>query len=54
MWIIFKKYYADKYHDLKLTHELSTGNTLYHSAYDVVLNGDIDSTLDKTTMAATS
>ena len=44
---------ADKYHDLKLTQNLSAGVTGYQRANDVVPNGEISFTLDNLAMDAT-
>ena len=43
-WVQY--FFADKYHDLKLTHNLSVRQTGYHSANTVVPTGDIAFSLD--------
>ena len=48
-----KKFFADKYHLLKLTQKLSAGNTRYHSVNVVVPTKDIASALDNLTLATT-
>ena len=52
MWIGFKKIPADDYHGLNITQKLSAENTGYHSANDMVPNGDIASALDNLEMTA--
>ena len=47
-------FFADEYHDLKITQKLSAENTGYHSANDVAPNRDITAALDNLTMAATA
>ena len=51
-WIQY--FFADEYHDLKLTEKLSAGNREYHSANSVVLNRDTAYTLDNLSMDATT
>ena len=48
------RFFADKYHDLKLTTNNSAGNIVYHSVDNVVPNGDIASELDNLEMAETA
>ena len=47
-------FFAEKYHDLKLTQKLSAGNTVYHIMNVVVPNGYIASALYNLAMAATA
>ena len=54
IWIGFKKFFADEYHDLKITHKLSTGQTGYHNGNDMVLTRDMSSVLDNLTTDATA
>ena len=54
MWIWFKNFFTDEYHDLKLTHKMSAGQMRYHISNDVVMTGYISSSLDNLTMAVTA
>ena len=51
-WVQY--FFTDEYHDLKLTHNMSAGQTGYHTANSVVPTGDTTSTLDKLEMDATT
>ena len=53
MWIGFKKFFANEYHDLNLTQNLSVVHRGYHSVNAVVPTGDIVSTLDNLAADAT-
>ena len=46
MWIGFKYFFADDYHNFNLTQKLSAGQTGYHSANAMVLTRDIAYLLD--------
>ena len=52
-WIGFKKFFADKYHNFKLTQSLRAGQTGYNSTNNVVQTGDIPSLLDNLAITAT-
>ena len=49
----FKKFFADKYHNLKLNQKLSAGNMGCHSKNTAVLTRDIASVLANLAMTAT-
>ena len=49
----FLEVFCGKYHDLKLTQNMSAGEMGCHSARDVVPTGDISSPLDNLALAAT-
>ena len=51
-WV--QDFFADKYHDLNLTQNLSEGQTGYHSVSAVVPTRDITSKFDNPTMAVTA
>ena len=48
----FKNIFVEEYHDLKLTQNLSARKTGYHSAKNVVPNGDIYSALENMEITA--
>ena len=50
-WV--QAFFADKYHDLNISQNLSVGQTRYHSANDVVSIMGIASALDNLTLYAT-
>ena len=52
-WILFNNFLVEYYHNLKLTQNLSEGQTGYHSVNAVVSNGGIASALSNLAMPAT-
>ena len=47
-------FFADRYHNLKITQKMSEGWTVYHRTNTVVLTGDIPPALDNITLDATA